>query len=170
MRKFCIALGALLLGACASTSEKAVTGVGQAVTSPLVDLNVVHAHADIPPVLIAAQRAPYAVPEDWSCPALATEIQELDAALGADLDTPSTARSPSLIERGAGFGVDTAVGQVRGVTDSVVPFRNWVRKLSGAERYSRQVSAAISAGVIRRAYLKGLGRGDNCYTPPPLAR
>src|SRR5262245_518098 len=131
MRNLIVTLGGLLLAACASTSERAVTGVGQAAVSPLVDLNLVHAHADIPPVLIAAQRAPYAVPEDWSCPAIADEIRELDAALGADLDTQSTAKNPSLIERGGNYGVDTAVGQVRGITDAVVPFRGWVRKLSG---------------------------------------
>jgi hypothetical protein len=43
-----------------------------------------------------------------------------------------------------------------------VPFRGWVRKLSGAERYSRQVAAAIAAGAARRAFLKGLAQGKGC--------
>jgi hypothetical protein len=155
-------LGALLLAACA-TPEKAVNEVGQTMTAPLGDLNLVR--AEIPPVLAAAQKGPYAVPEDWSCPALAAEIEELDAALGADLDTPVTAANPSLIERGVGLVTDTAIGQVRSAVSVVVPFRGWVRKLSGAERYSREVSASIAAGTIRRAYLKGLGRAENCQAP-----
>lgn len=163
MKAMLLALGLLALAAC-STTQKTAKGVGDAATSPLNDLNLVR--ADIPPVLAAAARGPYAVPVDWSCPALATEIAELDAALGADLDTPVTGDNPSLIERGVGLAADMTVGQVRGMANAVVPYRGWVRKLSGAERYSREVSAAISAGVIRRAYLKGLGRADNCNSAP----
>jgi hypothetical protein len=44
-------------------------------------------------------------------------------------------------------------------------FRGWVRKLSGAERYSKQVAAAIAAGSIRRAFLKGLGQAAACPVP-----
>jgi hypothetical protein len=47
----------------------------------------------------------------------------------------------------------------------VVPFRSWVRKLSGAERYSRDVSAAIAAGIVRRSYLKGVGQVRGCEAP-----
>jgi hypothetical protein len=135
----------------------------QAATVPLNDLNLVQ--AAIPPVLQAAQRGPYAAPADPGCPALTAEILALDAFLGADLDTVATPSNPSLIERGAGVVTgavsDAAVGVVRGVTD-VVPFRRWVRKLSGAERYSRDVAAAIAAGTIRRAFLKGLRHAAAC--------
>jgi hypothetical protein len=40
-----------------------------------------------------------------------------------------------------------------------------VRKLSGAERYERKVAAAIAAGSVRRAYLKGLGQAAGCAAP-----
>jgi hypothetical protein len=154
---------ALLLAAC-STTQKTAKGVGDAVTQPLNDLNLVH--AEIPPVLVAAAKGPYVEPPDSSCPALTAEVVELDAALGADLDTPSTAVNPSLIERGAGLAADMTIGQVRGIANAIVPYRGWVRKLSGAERYSKDVQAAIAAGVIRRAYLKGLGRAGYCsFTP-----
>lgn len=143
----------------------------QAATAPLNDLNLVQ--AEIPPVLQAAQRAPYAVPADASCPALAAQIQALDAFLGADLDTVPTASNPSLVERGTEVVTDAvsdaAVGVVRGVTDGVVPFRSWVRRLSGAERYSRKVAAAIAAGTIRRAFLKGLRHGSGCVAAPAPA-
>ena len=57
------------------------------------------------------------------------------------------------------------IGAVRNTTEGVIPFRGWVRKLTGAERYSRKVSAAIAAGAIRRAYLTGLGQAAGCEAP-----
>jgi hypothetical protein len=169
----CAAL-ALLLAGCASTSggsnpvapasgSAAADQIGQAAVTPLNDLNLVR--ADIPPVLVAAQKAPYAQPADMACPSLAAQVQALDAALGADLDVPPTAANPSLIERGATAVGNAAVGSLRGAAEGVVPFRGWVRKLSGAEKYSRDVAAAIAAGTIRRAYLKGLGQAVGCAAP-----
>jgi hypothetical protein len=89
------------------------------------------------------------------------DIQALDAVLGADLDTPPPPNDPGLIERGG----DVAVDALRSAAGSVVPFRGWVRKLSGAERYERSVIAAIAAGTVRRAYLKGLGQAQACVAP-----
>ena len=152
MRIMMLLLVALALSACA-TGEK---NVRDAATTPLSDLNVVR--ADIPPVLSAAQKAPYAAPADKSCAALAADVQTLDAALGADLDTPATGANPSLIERGA-------ADALRNTAEGVIPFRGWVRKLNGAERYSREVAAAIAAGTIRRAYLKGVGAATGCAAP-----
>jgi len=143
---------ALALAACAGGEKN----VRDAATTPLSDLNVVR--ADIPPVLVAAQKAPYAAPADKSCAALSGDVQALDAALGADLDTPVTGSNPSLIERGA-------ADALRNTAEGVIPFRGWVRKLTGAERYSREVAAAIAAGTIRRAYLKGLGAAGGCAAP-----
>ena len=57
------------------------------------------------------------------------------------------------------------VGVVRHTAEGLIPFRGWVRKLSGAERYSKQVLDAITAGIIRRAYLKGLGQAKGCTAP-----
>jgi len=133
--------------------------VGQAVITPLGDLNLVR--ADIPAVLAAAQKAPYALPADRSCVALILDVQALDAALGADLDSPPSPSHPSLVERGG----DVTVGALRGAAEGVVPFRGWIRKLTGAERYARDVSAAIAAGTIRRAFLKGLGQAAGCVAP-----
>ena len=160
MKRLCLCLLPIVLAACSSTQETQVT---QAAVTPLNDLNIVR--ADIPAVLRAAKKAPYGQPEDRSCAALAAEVQALDAALGADLDTPVTAANPSLVERGSDAAGQAAVGALRNTAEGVVPFRGWVRKLSGAERYSREVSAAIAAGTIRRAYLKGLGQATQCPAP-----
>jgi hypothetical protein len=163
---------AVLLTACASTnntgegsgapqaSSTAATQIGQAATTPLSDLNLVR--ADIPAALATALKGPYLAPADRSCSALTAEVQALDAALGADLDTPVTASNPSLVEREASAA---AVGALRGAAEGVVPFRGWIRKLSGAEKYSKEVAAAIAAGSIRRAFLKGLGQSAGCQAP-----
>ena len=63
-----------------------------------------------------------------------------------------------MIERGAN-------DDMRSAAEGVIPFRGWVRKLSGAERYSRDVAAAIAAGTIRRAYLKGIAQAGGCTAP-----
>ena len=156
-----------LLAACASNSadltSKTTNQINDAATVPFNDLNLVR--ADIPPVLVAAQKAPYAVPADRSCPALASDVRTLDAALGADLDTPATESNPSLIDRGTNAVSDAAGHALKGAAESVIPFRGWVRKLSGAERYSKDVAAAIAAGTIRRAFLKGLGHAAGCQAP-----
>lgn len=146
-----------------SSGSQTATEVGKAITSPLGDLNLVK--ADIPAVLAAARQTPYAMPTDRSCAALAEHIQALDTVLGADLDTPSTDRNPSLIERGAGAAKKGAIGAVKGAAEGIVPMRSWVRKLTGAEKYAREVEASIAAGTIRRSYLKGLGQAAGCEAP-----
>lgn len=148
---------ALALAACAS-SDKA--RVSDAAATPLNDFNLVN--APIPELLKQARKAPYALPGEGGCEALAAQVRALDEVLGPDLDTPATPSNPGLIERGTNAVGDAAVGALRGAAQGVVPFRSWVRKLSGAERYSRDVAAAIAAGTVRRAYLKGLAAARNC--------
>ena len=161
MKHLALLLLAPSLAACSTPESQSKTGtqLTQAATTPLTDLNLVR--ADIPPVLAAAQKAPYGLPADRSCEALAKDVRALDAALGADLDTPATAANPSLVERGG----DAAMGAVSNAATGIVPFRGWVRKLTGAERYAKEVAAAIAAGTIRRAYLKGLGQAAACTAP-----
>lgn len=147
---------ALTLSACA-TQEK--SPVVDAATAPLNDLNLVY--AEIPAALLAAQRQPYAIPENQECTALAAEISDLDEVLGPDLDVPAPAK-PGLIERGTNSAGNAAIGALRRTTEGLLPFRSWVRMLSGAERHSKQVAAAIAAGVVRRAFLKGLRVSKQC--------
>jgi hypothetical protein len=137
--------------------------MSEAAATPLSDLNLVR--TKIPPVLLQAQRAPYAPPVDPSCEGLASEIRQLDAALGPDLDAPSSSGDPGLVERGRSEAGGAAVGALRHTAEGLVPFRGWVRKLSGAERHSRQVLDALTAGLVRRAYLKGLGHARGCPVP-----
>jgi hypothetical protein len=147
----------LALPGCASPDTKAVSA---AVTTPLSDLNLVN--APIPEPLVAAQRAPYAAPSDASCPSLAAEVRALDEVLGPDLDTPATENNPGLLERGSAVMGEAATGALRRTAEGVIPFRGWVRKLTGAERYSKQVAAAIAAGTVRRAFVKGVAVTKGC--------
>ena len=151
---------ALVLTACASSNQDKVAG---AATTPLSDLNVVR--ADIPEVLKAAAAVPYAQPADASCGGLATGIRALDEVLCPDLDAPHTSGNPGLLDRGG----DAATGALQRTAEGVMPFRGWVRKLSGAERYAHQVSAAITAGGVRRGYLRGLAQAKTCVAAPARA-
>lgn len=134
--------------------------IGSAVTAPLNDLNLIK--TAIPEALRNAQKNPYAAPTSTSCENLGKDISALDEVLGADLDIPATKKNEGLLERNV---VSESVSALRKTTESVVPFRNWVRKLSGAERKSNAVKSAITAGSIRRAYLKGIGHANKCQAP-----
>ncbi len=159
-------LACVVLPACSSgggarpaTGTEAVAG---AATAPLSDLNLVQ--AKIPPALRTAHAAPYAVPATPGCEALGGELAALDEALGPDLDAPAGAPA-NWRERGQDAAGDAAVDALRNTAEGVVPFRGWVRKLSGAERHSREVAAAAAAGTARRAFLKGLGQAAGCAPP-----
>ncbi len=130
-----------------------------AATTPLRDLNLVR--AKIPNVLLAALTDPYArPPRNWKCPQLVTLVQPLDEALGPDLDL-MPAGDEDLMERSR----ETALGVAADFASDAIPFRGWVRKLSGAERHDKLVQSAIVAGHARRAYLKGLGEARGCAPP-----
>jgi hypothetical protein len=148
------------LGACATSSK--TPAMFDAAVTPLTDLNLVH--AEIPAVLIEAQKRPYGPPAQLGCDGIVAEVRALDEVLGPDLDTPASASNPGLIERGsvAAAAGNAVVNTVRRTAESVVPFRSWVRRLSGAERYSKEVAAAIAAGTVRRAFLKGLATTELC--------
>lgn len=149
------------------TSDQAKQeNVQGAASAPLRDLNVLR--TKIPEVLLEAMVDPYARPaplgrrpsKQAQCAQLVALIKPLDDALGADLDTPSTDED-DLLQKGR----STALGAAASFASDAIPFRGWVRKLSGAERHDRLVVAAITAGGVRRAYLKGLGEARGCEPP-----
>lgn len=160
-----------MLAACATSVPSNAPGTDQGAdsqfkdiaTTPLSDLNLVR--AKIPKVLLAAQKAPYGMPEARSCAALSEQVKELDDVLGPDLDARPATEQAGMVERCAGFVGEAAVDAARGAAAGILPFRSWIRKLSGAERHSREVAAAIAAGIVRRAYLKGLGQAGACQPP-----
>lgn len=177
MKPLCLLVFPVLLAACATSKparspagteasdapSKTESQITDIATTPLNDFNLVR--VKIPPILQTARTKPYATPKDPGCAGLAQEVLELDAALGADLDVPPNPEDPGMVERSAVFIGDAAVGAARGAAQDIVPFRSWVRKLTGAERHAKEVAAAIAAGIVRRAYLKGLGQSAGCEAP-----
>ena len=132
-------------------NSESLSGVAQA---PLRDLNMVR--TQIPQVLVAAMADPYARPASLKCGVLAQEIASLDDALGPDIDRPS--EEEGLVQRGR----ETTMSVMAGAATGVIPFRGFVRKLTGAEAHDQTVQQAITAGSVRRAYLKGVGESRRC--------
>lgn len=137
------------------------SGVAGAVQAPLQDFNLVR--EGIPEILLRARTAPYGTEGLERCDALSAEIALLDDALGPDIDAPGAAEQASIDQQAAGLALDV----VRDTATDFIPFRSWVRRLSGAEQHSRDVQLAVRAGLSRRAFLKGVGMQRNC--PPPAA-
>lgn len=133
--------------------------VGGAIVTPLHDVNLIR--TKIPDILLDAIDAPYARPRPLTCPEIAAEIAPLDRALGPDLDHPVNPGDVGLLQRGETL----AVGALKDAAGDLIPMRSWVRMLSGAERHDKLVAAAITAGGVRRAYLKGLGLAERCDNP-----
>lgn len=165
-----LAAGVSVLGACASVPglsgvelnrEQAAQGgktfgegVGQAATAPLDDLNL--RRQEVPEVLIAARRAPYAADGLRNCSAVIAQIDDLDEALGPDVDQPPPATGTG--DQAAGAALD----MVRDTATDFIPLRSWVRRLSGAAAHDREVQAAIRAGLVRRGFLKGIAHQRRC--------
>lgn len=169
MRKLICTLAVLpVLTACATpapppgrivTSDQANrSGLAGAAAAPLRDANLMR--TEIPPVLLDALAEPYKRPRRATCAEYIALVRPLDEALGPDFDVPA-ANDASLVRKAN----DLALGGAASVAQDIVPFRGWVRRLSGAQRHDALVSAAITAGASRRAYLKGLGEAKGCKAP-----
>lgn len=163
-----IALSALVAGCAAGRS--AVGGAGQfsrgfgdAAAAPLEDLNL--RRQDIPLVLLQARANPYEMRDLEHCATIAMEVGRLNEALGPDKDEPSLAQGMMMSDRLAEAAAQSALDLVRDSMTDLIPGRNWIRRLSGAERHSEAVRSTIEAGVMRRAFLKGMGMQRNCAPP-----
>jgi len=151
-----VALGALCLASVPARAQEVVTDrkvtVGDVMLTPLNDLNI--SKDAIPPILVQAHAAPYDDVGLTDCIYVEQEIGNLDAVLGEDFDTarrPPRAESPE--------------GMAQSVLASFIPFRSVIRHFSGANRHAAEFREAITAGLARRAYLKGLGQGMGCAYP-----
>jgi len=127
--------------------------VTEVAKTPLRDLNI--DARDIPEVLQIAARDPYATQGMENCNALVTEIAALDTVLGADYDIAESDSKDRLSEG--------RIGQ--SIVGSILPFRGVVREVTGAAGNERALRAAYTAGMARRAFLKGWGLGRGCAYP-----
>jgi hypothetical protein len=119
----------------------------------------------IPAVLIEAMADPYARVTPATCERLSAEIKRLEAALGPDLDAPVNTQHLSNMQRGKGQARDASLDALRSTVQNYIPFDGYIRIVSGASAHDHRVLAAIQAGSMRRAYLKGMGEVQGCGEP-----
>lgn len=148
------------LGACATSGEappdRSRSGrMEGAMTRPLQDLGIMR--RAIPDVLAGAVAAPYAVEDPVICVSVVADIARLDMALGPDLDEAQA--------KSGGAAEEMLLDAFQGALD--IPFRGAIRRLSGAASRDRARAAAVLAGMVRRAWLKGVAHSAGCVTQAP---
>ena len=143
-----------------ATAGLAGKGVVAAAEVPLEDLNL--KREQIPKELKRIERVyPEVTPE--SCFMIAFEIRELDAVLGPDEDDPTAPQEAlSMRARAAEQAENLALDGARDIAADQIPFRDLVRRASGAKRHARKRDEAYIRGAARRTYLKGLGDAMGC--------
>lgn len=153
-----LALAALMLAGVALAQPAAAQVIPgpdatEVAKTPLRDFNI--QAREIPAVLALATLDPYALAGDGSCDAMVSAIAELDQVLGADYD---------IAQGGEDGGM--SVGMIgQGVVGAIIPFRGIVREVTGAAANDRELQAAYTGGMVRRAFLKGHGLGKGCAYP-----
>jgi hypothetical protein len=143
--------------------EETRSGLMEAAESPLRDFNMVQ--KAIPAVLTEAEKAPYDARGLDSCKAITDQVVALDLALGPDVDTPNIEKIRDPYARSAQFVADSALDAVKDVTTHIIPARNVIRRITGANRYERNVRTAVLAGAVRRGFLKAYGMMHACDWP-----
>jgi hypothetical protein len=133
--------------------------VKAAAEAPLHDLNITR--QPVPPILLTAITNTYTLPRPLTCETITREVTALSQALGADFDEPDTPQHPSLTQKSG----RVALALAHGAAESLLPFAGFVRTLSGAQHHDQLVIEAITAGSVRRGYLKGLGEARHCGRP-----
>lgn len=152
-----LAAMAVLSHSGASMAQTAVSqdqvSAGDVATTPLSDFNI--KKDEVPAVLVTAREKPYNLAGMTRCTSIGTEIAQLDAVLGDDID----------IARDDG-GSSISVGNVaKSLVRSLIPFGGVIREISGASAQERKWEEAIYAGSVRRAFLKGIGQQRGCKYP-----
>lgn len=132
--------------------DGALDKAGKIATQPGRDLGL--DKDKIPPVLAKAVEHPYAPPPSRTCKGLNASLAELNAVLGPDFTVGRATNE------GRAGKIAEAVG--RAVVNSIIPFRGLVREISGAAPAERRLQAAVTAGIARRGYLRGIAAAKGC--------
>ena len=125
---------------------------GKIATQPARDVGL--DKDEIPPVLVKAVENPYAPAPSRTCKGYKASLAELNAVLGEDFTVGAKAN-----ENRTGK-IAEAVGKT--VVNSLIPFRGLVREISGAAPAERRLQAAVTAGIARRGYLRGIASAKGC--------
>jgi hypothetical protein len=104
--------------------------------------------ADIPDILKIVKAEPYRAPAEPACDSIPQEILALDKVLGPDVDG----------EQAKSSKVHMAMNYARGM----IPYRGYVRFLTRADSKDKALQRAVTAGIARRAFLRGLEAHMQC--------
>lgn len=171
LAKLAVVIAACVGVVACSTGRTADTrrGVTDAASIPLRDVGLVR--PEIPLVLRNLQY-PYATASLTDCSAVIREISNLDGALGPESYQAGPNRN--IWDRSGDFVEDQAIQAAEDTAQDLIPFRSWVRRLSGASRAERDALRAVANGQQRRTFLRGYGASLGCPSiippPPPAAR
>jgi hypothetical protein len=143
----------VLLTPMAGVAQKKSSDVHDAehiVTQPARDVGI--DKKKVPPLLQAAVEDPYSRASTGSCAQISSAVRALNNILGPDFGNDSAGGGKANIAKIGGAAV----------VNSLIPFRGVVRAVSGAEAADQRYAAAVTAGIARRGYLRGLFEGKNC--------
>jgi len=148
-----IAVAAISVPAMAQSDiEKVGKSAGNMVEKPLKDANIIK--DEIPPELLAIMERPYSMGGLKTCAQFTAEIGKLTKVLGPDVDAVKTKKGETATE--------TMLGAAESVVGGLIPGTGLIRKLSGAEKAEEKAKAAVLAGSLRRAYIKGYATAKGC--------
>lgn len=161
-----VALAAALVAGGCSSGRTADTrrGVTGAATIPLRDVGLVRPEI---PLLLRDLQYPYSTVTLTDCAAVSREIGQLDAVLGPESYQPGPNRNAW--DRSGDFVEEQTIEAAESTAQDLIPFRSWVRRISGASRAERDALRAVANGQQRRTFLRGYGASIGCpnMIPPP---
>jgi hypothetical protein len=156
----CLALAACSTGSTADTRR----GVGGAASIPLRDVGLIRQEI---PLLLRNLQYPYSTAGLTDCGSVAREIGLFDAVLGPESYQPGPNRN--IWDRSGDFVEEQTIEAAESTAQDLIPFRSWVRRLSGASAAEREALRAVANGQQRRTFLRGYGASLGCpnMIPPP---
>lgn len=171
-------------GVIADTVTGSLKGAFQAAQTPLEDINI--KRQAIPEKLEQVSANPYALPTPVNCASVTGEIASLDTVLGPDfimvagggmndslsstyknLHNVSWQNKDQYIDHSSSFIQQRAADEVKSHA-SILPYRHWLRWISGADAHAKKVAQAYEAGKLRRAFLKGVAVNLHCWKVEPV--
>jgi len=143
-------------------------GVTDAAYIPLRDVNLIRPEI---PLILRNLQYPYSTATLTDCNAVAREVGQLDAVLGPESYQPGPSRN--IWDRSGDFLEEQTIEAAQDTASDLIPFRSWVRRISGASRAERDALRAFANGQQRRTFLRGYGASLGCPSmippPPPQA-
>lgn len=158
-------LAAAALASCVSgRTADTRRGVADAAYTPLRDVGLMRPEI---PLILRNLQYPYSTAPLTDCAAVTHEIGQLDAVLGPESYQPGPNRN--VWDRSGDFIEDQTIEAAQDTAQDLIPFRSWVRRISGASRAERDALRAVANGQQRRTFLRGYGASLGCpgMIPPP---